>query len=208
MYTEQQLKSKVNEFALKYWNFKMDYDFDVTINGRLSRSLGKHIYYIKNQKTKSIQFSKNLIETDDQQLIDNIIKHETCHMVLFNTNKPHRDSDTFFKNEITRIGSSLSNTINLKDYVKQKHTTQKKQTPHKSVNNEIYTIITPGKRGITNAQMIPSIKTAINQNQTDHIIALKSHFPQVFNSSIKYLTKSEQSTMHSILNSISSYTFN
>lgn len=62
---------------------------------------------------------------------------------------------------------------------------------------DINNIISPGPRGVTNAQMIPSIKLAIKQDNINNLKLLFNNFPNVFNSSIKYLNKNEKETLKS-----------
>jgi hypothetical protein len=50
-------------------------------------------------------------------------------------------------------------------------------------------LVTPGKKGVTNAQMIPVMKAAIMENDTDKLAQLKQYFPGVYVSSTKYLGK-------------------
>ncbi|MNJ01989.1 hypothetical protein D3C73_1617880 [compost metagenome] len=53
-----------------------------------------------------------------------------------------------------------------------------------------HTIIVPGKRGVTNAQMIPAIEQAVKDNNKEHLIELQKQYPVVFESSRKYIKKS------------------
>lgn len=50
-------------------------------------------------------------------------------------------------------------------------------------------LIEVGKRGVTNAQMIPALKKAADSNDVDAIKLLKDSFPAVYESTIKYLDK-------------------
>lgn len=50
-------------------------------------------------------------------------------------------------------------------------------------------ILVPGPRGVTNKQMIPAIKKAIDLENKELINELKTQFPSVFESSYKYLNK-------------------
>lgn len=59
-------------------------------------------------------------------------------------------------------------------------------------NKILETIIIPGRRGITNAQMIPAIEAAVKNSNKEHLIILKNNYPNVFESSRKYIKKSLQ----------------
>lgn len=54
---------------------------------------------------------------------------------------------------------------------------------------DINTLVQPGKKGVTNAQMIPSMKLAIDNEDTQALDLLKQYYPSVFFSSTKYLGK-------------------
>lgn len=57
------------------------------------------------------------------------------------------------------------------------------------IEKPIDEIIKPGKRGITNNQMIPILKKLINENNFGDINVLKKELPNQFSSSLKYLPK-------------------
>ena len=50
-------------------------------------------------------------------------------------------------------------------------------------------LVKPGKKGVTNAQMIPVIIATIDADDPAKLILLKKTFPQVYASSLKYLGK-------------------
>jgi SprT-like protein len=53
-------------------------------------------------------------------------------------------------------------------------------------------IIIPGRRGVTNAQMIPAIEKAVMENNKEDLLQLQNDYPTVFQSSQKYIKKSLQ----------------
>ena len=55
-----------------------------------------------------------------------------------------------------------------------------------------------GKRGVTNAQMIPVLRQTLKENDTDKLLLLKVAFPAVYTSSIKYLTKDEKAKLEAL----------
>lgn len=62
----------------------------------------------------------------------------------------------------------------------------KKEVKKDKINpNEI---ITPGNKGVTNAQMIPAIKKYILEGSTEKVNFLKNNYPEVFESSMKYIS--------------------
>jgi hypothetical protein len=50
-------------------------------------------------------------------------------------------------------------------------------------------LVKPGKKGVTNAQMIPVLRATIDADDKAKMAILKRTFPQVYVSSIKYLCK-------------------
>jgi hypothetical protein len=53
-------------------------------------------------------------------------------------------------------------------------------------------LITPGKRGVTNFQMIPAIQRAVEANSVEQLILLRQHYPQIFENSLRYLKKRQR----------------
>jgi hypothetical protein len=56
-------------------------------------------------------------------------------------------------------------------------------------------IIKPGKKGVTNAQMIPALRESIDAGDTDKLALIKQTFPQVYESSVKYLSKDHKAKL-------------
>lgn len=53
-------------------------------------------------------------------------------------------------------------------------------------------VIIPGRRGVTNAQMIPAIEKVVMENSKEKLLQLQKDYPTVFESSRKYIKKSLQ----------------
>jgi SprT-like protein len=62
-------------------------------------------------------------------------------------------------------------------------------------HGDIHSIIQPGPKGVTNAQMIGAIKNAIDENSKIKLNLLKQHYPSVYESSLKYIGKSYQTRL-------------
>lgn len=60
------------------------------------------------------------------------------------------------------------------------------------MEKSIESIIIPGKRGITNAQMIPAIKKALDSESKEELLLLKEHYEEAYDSSLKYLNRNYQ----------------
>lgn len=76
---------------------------------------------------------------------------------------------------------------------KKKHKVVANKTKETKTNTiSIEKLVQPGPRGVTNKQMIPSIRKIIEKQSIKEAKSLKNHYPDVFNSSFKYLRKSEK----------------
>ena len=64
------------------------------------------------------------------------------------------------------------------------------QSAPEKQSNPISNLIQSGPKGITNLQMIPAIKKAIDNNSKVNVQLLQAHYPQVYNNSLRYLGKS------------------
>ncbi len=64
---------------------------------------------------------------------------------------------------------------------------------------DINNIISPGPRGVTNAQMIPAIRKAFKDNDRDLIIKLENQYKDAFESAFKYLKKPEKIFVQGII---------
>jgi len=60
-------------------------------------------------------------------------------------------------------------------------------------------LVVGGKRGVTNAQMIPVIRQMLAENNVDGLKALKATFPNVFESSRKYIGFQRQADLAKII---------
>jgi len=57
-----------------------------------------------------------------------------------------------------------------------------------------------GKKGVTNAQMIPVIKATIAAEDAGKLALLKQYYPEVYFSSLKYLSKPQMDKLGKVLN--------
>lgn len=65
---------------------------------------------------------------------------------------------------------------------------------------DVAELVSTGPRGVTNQGMIPSLKKYIKKDEKDKIIVLKKCFPEVVESSLKYLGKKEQKKFYAMIN--------
>jgi hypothetical protein len=68
------------------------------------------------------------------------------------------------------------------------------ETPNGFSPLAVENIIESGKRGVSNKQMIPAIKSALKDMDSvkGKLQVLKSNYPEIFQSSLKYLTNTQQ----------------
>jgi hypothetical protein len=60
-------------------------------------------------------------------------------------------------------------------------------------------LVTGGKRGVTNAQMIPVMRKYLDENNVPALEALKAAFPQVFESSRKYIGHKRKENLDKVI---------
>ena len=95
-------------------------------------------------------------------------------------------------------GAALINKDAIDEEIKETETESPKVESKESVLS-LDEILQKGKKGITNRQMIPAIKKAIDENNTDILLLLKNSFPLVFGSSIKYIGHQRQNKLKEII---------
>lgn len=68
--------------------------------------------------------------------------------------------------------------------------TEEKTAAITTAPSHINNIVQPGPRGVTNKQMIPAMREAIDANSKERLELLKKHYPKVFEGTIRYIGKS------------------
>ncbi|HDR7922346.1 SprT-like domain-containing protein [Bacillus cereus] len=99
-----------------------EYGLPLTINIEISSKMTSTfgVFYVKSVKErvpKVIRLSKNLIIHQEKDIIIDVLKHELVHYACFIQGKPFRDKDTYFKQELARVGSSRTRTYEFKGKV-------------------------------------------------------------------------------------------
>lgn len=95
----------------------MALDVPIEVNGRLSRAMGRFIAI--NRKSHSIELSKNLVQYNDMEVIQDVLKHELIHYALYEMGLPNGDDDKEFINTCNRLGAPLTETFSIKQPVHQ-----------------------------------------------------------------------------------------
>jgi len=60
--------------------------------------------------------------------------------------------------------------------------------------------VNPGKKGVTNAQMIPAMREALAANDLERLAGLKATHETVYGNSIRYLTKDQKAKLEALTN--------
>lgn len=110
--TIRELEKFAQEFLSKEFGLKLG--VPISINGRLTRSLGRFLSY-RNRRTgqesaTGIELSKALYESRDKKKILDILKHELVHYALLEKGLPNNDGDPYFENTLKRLGVSSTHT--------------------------------------------------------------------------------------------------
>ena len=108
MWTIEQVKNELNK--LREADQLPPITCPVTVNGRLTRSLGR-VKFICNFPT-AIEFSRILLEEGTDNDIINVIKHEYVHYFLLITTKEKHGHDAMFKAKCAEIGCTHDKTRN------------------------------------------------------------------------------------------------
>ncbi|MNV04252.1 hypothetical protein D3C71_945430 [compost metagenome] len=275
-FTERDLNIIASDFATRY--FEMKFNISVKINGRKNGSgLGAFRHKVKIKQSVRLEFSKRYVEQYCDENVIDVLLHELSHWYCYESDKPYKDGDSYFENQLRRVGATSTNVVlhagdmyvllcekcnqkvgevnsvrklskYIRGYTKGKRRTVNHVTyccnagfkqggvyrvEDKYVANEkikeateiafklilnqkqertivfetpkverriqvamtqTTTVGTPlissGKRGVTNAQMIPAIEQAVKDNDKKALIELQVAYPVVFESSRKYVKKS------------------
>jgi hypothetical protein len=70
----------------------------------------------------------------------------------------------------------------------------------KTLDPEVANMIKLGRKGVTNAQMIPAIKNAIDTKDSEKLVTLSKHFPGVYESSLKYISGKRKEELKHLVN--------
>lgn len=100
-----------SELIKKYWNANLH--IPVFVNGRLSKTLGTYEFKIVEGKVipLGIQLSKELVQYGSEEFICFVLKHEVCHFVLSQFERPFKDGEDVFEAELKRIQAFSSKKI-------------------------------------------------------------------------------------------------
>lgn len=63
---------------------------------------------------------------------------------------------------------------------------------------DVYDVVTPGRKGITNTQLIPALKSLIKEENIEDIKIIQEEIYDLYESSLKYLSKKQREYLNSI----------
>lgn len=110
--TLQDLEKFANEFLEK--EFNMSLDIPITLNGRLTRAMGRFLV-MRNRRTNEaraigIELNKTLYEHNSMDVVLDTLKHELVHYALFSKGLPYSDGDYVFESTLKRLGVTATMT--------------------------------------------------------------------------------------------------
>lgn len=101
--------------------YDIDLQIPIKVNKRLITSLGRFRYYKSESKKRplSIELSGKLLEYGTADQIISTLKHECIHYALYMLDKPHKDGQPTFENELKKHSACSTGTqkVSIKTYV-------------------------------------------------------------------------------------------
>ncbi len=90
-------------------NYGIDLRIPVRRNNRLKRTLGQFIH--RGRESDCIELSGILLDYGGKEAAIDTLKHELIHYALFELEKPYRDGDPTFENELRKHNVSPTDTL-------------------------------------------------------------------------------------------------
>lgn len=121
--TKRQLELELNNSATEFLKefYDINLQIPIKVNKRLITSLGRFRYYKSESKKRplSIELSGRLLEYGTADQIISTLKHECIHYALYMLDKPHKDGQATFENELKKHSSCSTGTqkVSIKTYV-------------------------------------------------------------------------------------------
>lgn len=116
---EQELTTISKEFIKESYGITLD--IPIKVNKRLSSALGRFRYYRSESKKRplSIELSGRLLEYGTTEQILSTLKHECIHYALYMLDKPYKDGQATFENELKKHNSCSTGTqkVSTKRYI-------------------------------------------------------------------------------------------
>ena len=89
------------------------FDIPVSINGRLTRTLGRVIQHVNDGfcLSERMEFSRQFLETSTDASIKDVIAHEWAHYYATKSTGEHHGHDAYFKKVCAMIGCTNDKTV-------------------------------------------------------------------------------------------------
>ena len=115
----QEIKEVLKSISLRHGDI---FDIEVSINGRLTRTLGrvKMTGTKSNCKPSSMEFSREMLETVSREDIMSVIRHEWAHYYITKTTHEDHGHDRMFKDLCDSIGCHGTTAIKVERTVEVK----------------------------------------------------------------------------------------
>lgn len=106
-------KTEIEEFCRFFLaeNYGVELAIPVVLNPRLTRTLGSFIHNPKTKTPIELEFSKKFMENAELDAKIKIIKHECIHYALFVQEKPYKDGEALFEEELIKHNSVATDTL-------------------------------------------------------------------------------------------------
>lgn len=108
----KQIKAILEDLSTRHND---NFDIEVSINGRLTKTLGRVMNTISGEVCTPVkmEFSKQMLESIVEEDIISIIKHEWAHYFLNKTTKRNQGHNAMFKQLCDSIGCHGTTTIEI-----------------------------------------------------------------------------------------------
>lgn len=113
------IKNRLNELSASRND---TFSIPVSINGRLTKTLGRVMYASRNGVTypTSMEFSRNMLETVVERDIESVIAHEWAHYYITKMTGKNHGHDADFKALCAEIGCCGTTSIKVERIVERK----------------------------------------------------------------------------------------
>lgn len=113
------IKNRLNELSASRND---TFSIPVTVNGRLTRTLGRVMHASRNGVTypTSMEFSRNMLETVVEADIESVIAHEWAHYYITKITGENHGHDAHFKALCAEIGCFGTTAVKVERTVERK----------------------------------------------------------------------------------------
>ena len=196
-------KCKVCKGELEYRGFQPEMDALTIMTMELEQSFG-------NKQTENVEIAES-VEKEIYKYNKEINKKEYCNDVIAKEIN-EEEANEFLKQEgiieeeINEVKQEELNETKQDEMLveeKQENVVVETSQEEYAITNSELTIdmILDTSGRISNAQVIPALKEAISESSIEKILLIKNHYPEVFNSSLKYIGKKNLASLNNMLDS-------